>query len=135
MRSLSFLYFQDFLQTNAGLVILIVAAVVVGLLVIAVPFWLVLRKVFGSEKQNERILATGEPAQAIVLRMWETGMTINDNPQIQILLEVRPANRPPYQTQTKCMISRLKLALVQPDAVVAVRIDPQNQSKVALYIA
>ena len=44
-------------------------------------------------------------------------------------------NRPAYQVQTKCYVSRLRIPQVQPGAVVAVRIDPQNQAKVALQLA
>ncbi len=34
-------------------------------------------------------LKDGMPAQATILRIWDTGTTINDNPVVGFLLEVR----------------------------------------------
>lgn len=116
--------------------IIIIAVAAVGLLLITlIPSLLIIRKVFGGLKQTQTLLAMGEPAQATVLQLRDTGTTLNDNPQIEVLLEVRPSNRPAYQVQTRCYVSRLRIPQVQPGAVVAVRIDPQNQANVALQLA
>jgi riboflavin synthase alpha subunit len=94
--------------------------------------------VVGSVNQmnvnNAQILASGEPAQATVLQIWEAGMTVNNNPMIGISLQVQPMNRPAYQVQLQTMISRLKLSQVQPGSVVNVRIDPIDTNKVALML-
>ena len=79
-------------------------------------------------------LKNGTPAQATILRIWDTGTTINDNPVVGFLLEVRPQNLPAYQAESKSMIPRLSIPQFQPGATVPVKIDPQNQSRVALDI-
>jgi hypothetical protein len=74
----------------------------------------------------------GIPAQATVIKFWDTGASINDNPVAGLLLEVRGPNGAPYQVQTKSMIPRLSVGMLQPGAIVQVKIDPQNQQRVAL---
>ncbi|MCJ7644655.1 MAG: DUF3592 domain-containing protein [Candidatus Aminicenantes bacterium] len=77
---------------------------------------------------------TGEPAEATILKIWDTGMTVNDDPVVRFLLEVRPAGKPVYQAETKLRISRLDIPRFQPGAVMPVRIDPRNPKHVALDI-
>ena len=79
-------------------------------------------------------LKDGTPAQATILRIWDTGTTINDNPVVGFLLEVHPQNLPAYQAESKSMIPRLSIPHFQPGASVPVKIDPRNQSRVALDI-
>jgi hypothetical protein len=77
---------------------------------------------------------TGEPAEATILKIWDTGMTVNDDPVVRFLLEVHPAGKPGYQAETKLRISRLSISRYQPGAVVPVRIDPRHPNHVALDI-
>ena len=77
---------------------------------------------------------TGEPAEATILQIWDTGMTVNDDPVIRFLLEVHPAGKPAYQAETKIRISRIAISRFQPGAVVPVRIDPRHSKHVALDI-
>jgi hypothetical protein len=79
-------------------------------------------------------LKGGLPAQATILRIWDTGTTINDNPVVGFLLEVHPQNLPTYQAESKSMIPRLSVPQFQPGATVPVKIGPQNQARVALDI-
>jgi hypothetical protein len=73
-------------------------------------------------------------AQATILNMWDTGTTLNDNPQVGLLLEVHPAGGQPYQVQTKSLVSRLKIPMVQIGNVVPVKYDPRDPSKVVLAL-
>ncbi|MBA3806570.1 MAG: hypothetical protein H0X14_12775 [Acidobacteria bacterium] len=82
--------------------------------------------------QAQTLIATGEPAQAKILRMWDTGTTLNDNPKVKFLLEIQPSGRAPYQAEVKCYVSRLRLPQVQPGNVIAVKIDRQDATKIAL---
>ena len=100
--------------------------------VVLVFVFLVFRKVFGGIARSNALLVNGEPAQATVLQLWDTGVSLHDNPQVGLLLEVHPQNRPAYQVQTKSFISRLKVSQVQTGAVVAVKVDPTDPAKVAL---
>jgi hypothetical protein len=87
-----------------------------------------------GEKQAREIRAIGESAQAKVLRIWDTGMTVNKNPVVGFLLEVYPIGQPAYQAETKGIISRLDIPQIQPGAILQVKFDPDNPSRVALDI-
>ncbi|HEU5100739.1 MAG TPA: hypothetical protein VFU22_17040 [Roseiflexaceae bacterium] len=110
-----------------SMVVPIVLSVVVTVIVLV---WVrkFMRNMTGANLKN------GTPAQATILRIWDTGTTINDNPVVGFLLEVRPQNLPAYQAESKSMIPRLSIPQFQPGATVPVKIDPLNQSRVALDI-
>jgi hypothetical protein len=78
--------------------------------------------------------STGERATATILQIWDTDITINNDPVVGFLLEVNLPGRPAYQAKTKLLISRIDIPRVQPGAVVPVRIDPHNPNRVALDI-
>lgn len=113
MTNLAFLHFQNMPNLDMKwIVAAIIVFTVVILLITFIPMLFSLGKIFGGWQQTQQLLATGEPAQARVLQLQDTGTTVNDNPQIEVLLEVRPANRPPYQVQTQCFVSRLRIPQV-----------------------
>jgi hypothetical protein len=74
----------------------------------------------------------GVQAEATVLKMWDTGTTINDDPLVGFLLEVQPLGLPAYQVETKTLVSRLSVANVQPGMGATVKYDPQNIKRVAV---
>lgn len=87
-----------------------------------------------GEKEAREIRAIGEPARAKVLRIWDTGITVNENPVVGFLLEVYPEGGATYQAETKAIISRLDIPQIQPGAILPVKFDPDNPSRVALDI-
>jgi hypothetical protein len=84
--------------------------------------------------QAKQLHATGQPARAEILRIWDTGMTVNDDPVVGFVLQVQPDGKPAYETQTKLRISRIQVSQFQPGAVVPVRVDPTDPSRVSLDI-
>ncbi|MGB7539725.1 MAG: hypothetical protein WBM17_14380, partial [Anaerolineales bacterium] len=55
-------------------------------------------------------IKNGVTAQAKVLKVWDTGTSINDNPQIGMLLEVAPSLGVSFQAEAKTIVSRLNAA-------------------------
>jgi hypothetical protein len=100
-----------------------IAVIAVSLLITAAVMLSTLRTMFPPDIKN------GIIAQAKVLKVWDTGTTINDDPQIGLLLEVTPASDVPFQAETKTLVSRLTVALVQPGVPVEVKYDPQNPKR------
>ena len=89
--------------------------------------------VVGPQAAAQHILATGVSAEAKILEVRETGITINKLDYIvNFVLEVRPKGLPPYKTKTRGMLSRLTMAQFQAGNVVPVKYDPKNPKKVAL---
>ncbi|HEX9680090.1 MAG TPA: DUF3592 domain-containing protein [Anaerolineales bacterium] len=81
-----------------------------------------------SGMTNRSLVARGQPADARILKIWDTGTTINQNPVVRMLLEVRPPGGSTFQAETERLISRLQIPQVQPGAVVRVRYDPQSKA-------
>lgn len=113
--------------------IIIVISLVITLVVLFFVFRLISGMMKGA-KQTRQLLATGVPAQARILQIGETGMYVNNNPAVDILLEVHPQDRPPYQVQTRMVVSLIRLSAIQPGNVVPVKYDPADPTKVAIAI-
>jgi len=84
-----------------------------------------------------RILApvqikNGVTAQARVLKIWDTGVTVNDDPQVGLLLEVMPSMSNPFQIEAKTLVPRLQVALVKEGITAEVVYDPQNLKRVQI---
>jgi prepilin signal peptidase PulO-like enzyme (type II secretory pathway) len=109
-----------------------VLGIIVGVIVIGTFYW-VFKSVLGPEVEARRIIETGEPAEAVILKVTETGWTVNDIYYVvKFRLEVHRKDQPPYQAETKGMISRLTMAQFQAGMKVPVKVDPKNPQRVAL---
>jgi hypothetical protein len=83
--------------------------------------------------ETKALQSAGVAAKAAVLRIWDTGITVNQDPVIGMEVEVRPADGPSWKaTIPKSLISRLDVPRFQPGSVVDVRYDPHDTSRVAL---
>jgi hypothetical protein len=68
----------------------------------------------------------------MIVRLIDTGTTINDDPVVEFVLDVTPPDGERYKARTKALVSRLDVASVQPGRIVPVKYDPQNPLRVAL---
>ena len=82
---------------------------------------------------NRRVLKQGRQAEAEILKIWDTGTTINDNPVVGFRLEVRPITGAPFTADTERLVSRLRVHEFKPGMTVKVRYDPDTK-EVALLI-
>jgi hypothetical protein len=82
-----------------------------------------LRFVFPREVKD------GIEAQAKVLKVWDTRVSINDNPQVGLLLEITPPGGSPFEVEVKTIVSRLNAGLVQPGITADVRYDPRKPKR------
>ena len=73
---------------------------------------------------NQRILASGQDAQAKILAIASTGTTINDNPVIEFSLRVQPANHPAFVAQARHTVSIINLPSFQPGSILNVKFVP-----------
>jgi hypothetical protein len=85
--------------------------------------------------EAKRLQEAGVPASARVVKLWDTGITVNDDPVIGLEVEVAREDGSVYTaTIPKSLISRLDVPQFQPGQTVSVRIDPQDPSLVALDV-
>ncbi|MBN2083839.1 MAG: SHOCT domain-containing protein [Anaerolineales bacterium] len=75
-------------------------------------------------------IKNGVTAPAKVLKVWDTGTTINDDPQIGMLLEVTPSMGTAFEAEAKTIVSRLNAALIQPGITAKVVYDPQKPKRI-----
>jgi hypothetical protein len=94
--------------------------------------YVVYRTMAKNAAAERELLATGAAAPARILSVGQTGMYVNNQPQVQILLEVSPPDGPAYQATVNKVISMLQIPRIQPGLVVDVRYDRANPSRLAL---
>lgn len=87
---------------------------------------------FTGENVARQIRASGVPAEATVVQIWDTGVTVNNDPVVGFLLEVKPENQATFQAKTKALVSRLAVPRVQPGARLRVFYDPKDTTRVAI---
>ncbi len=101
-------------------------ALTIGITVFALRF---VRKTVG---QNRGVIQDGIPAQAKIVGVRQTGVMLNNQPQIAFDLEVHPPGGSPYQAQA--VIPMINIPQFQPGAEVPVKIHPSDPTQVALDI-
>ena len=73
---------------------------------------------------NQRILSSGQEAEAKILAIADTGTRINDNPVIEFSLQIQPANYPAFVAQARQTVSIIHLPSYQPGKIVNVKFIP-----------
>jgi hypothetical protein len=77
-------------------------------------------------QEARRLLQVGRRGHATVVAVRDTGVTVDDNPQTELDLQVAVAGLEPYDVTHRQVISRIAIASFWPGAKVPIRVDPQN---------
>ena len=75
-----------------------------------------------------RLKAHGVEADATILAVSDTGVTLNKNPYVKLRLRVEPMGIAAYETETKAMVSRVSLP--RPGDGGRVKFDPNKPEEV-----
>ena len=95
-----------------------------------------LNKFLWAPKNNiRRLMNFGIPGRGKILEVHETNISVNNNPQYKILLEIKNAAGEIYEATAKTVISRLKPNFFQAGKEVKVKIDPQNEKNVMIDLS
>jgi hypothetical protein len=108
----------------------IIPVAIVGLMFVI--FALVFGGMFLRWRVKQRVLQTGVAATATIVRVWDTGTRINDNPRVGMLLQVQPTSGAPFQAETKETVSVVQMPMFQPGAHLEVKYDPAEPTNVAI---
>lgn len=81
---------------------------------------------------NRDLLDNGVRADAVVLSMRDTGVTVNDRPVVAFELEVHPAHGDAYRVAHRDSLPRLLVGAVLPGAHLSVLIDPHDRGRVLI---
>jgi hypothetical protein len=85
-----------------------------------------------SYGKREQLRATGIPGQARILSMTQTGMYVNEQPQVQFQLQVEAPNRPAYQVTRKEIVPLISLGALQNGQPLPVKIDPKDDQNLII---
>lgn len=95
-------------------------------------FWLSIKR-----KRIDELVATGKQGTAIVLELSDTGVRINDNPRVKLVLEMHIPNYQPYRAKKTVTIPIIYLPQVQTGSTVNVLADPEqphDEKRIALLL-
>ena len=98
-----------------------------GLILVAIGI-----RVRRSAQRTERILATGVDGSATITSVAQTGMSMNDNPQVEVGLMVELPGRPPYAATRREFVPLILLARLIPGARLPVTVDPADPQGVLI---
>lgn len=119
--------------TIAMICISVLCTLVITAAAIAIPFYIFRN----NQKRTEQLMARGTQGEATILSLQDTGMLINNNPQVRIALEVRMPMYPTYQITKTMTVPLIRLSQVQTGSIVQVMVDmsdPTNPDKVGLLL-
>jgi hypothetical protein len=74
----------------------------------------------------QRLLAVGEPGQAWIMALSQTGVYVNNNPQVQLQLRVQTASHGFYEVTRKEVVPMLMIGRITNGHPLPVKVDPQN---------
>ena len=80
----------------------------------------------------DQLLATGTPGTAQVTGVTQTGMYLNEQPQLDLQLMVTVAGRAPYPARHKSFVPLMLMSRVTSGQPLAVRVDPMDPQKVVV---
>ncbi len=83
---------------------------------------------------NRGVLQNGLPAQAKIVGVQQTGVMLNNQPQILFDLEVQPPGGTPYRAQTKAIIPMVNIPQFQQGVEVPVKIHPSDPTQVVMDV-
>jgi len=95
-------------------------------------FFLVYRLLIGPMLNTSRLQKTGIPGKATITAVADTGVTINNNPQVKLTLELKNSFGQRYTTTCRTLVSRINPFAYQPGMEIPVKIDPKNENNVVI---
>ena len=107
----------------------------IGLAMLAVfggMFYIFYRIFFKPMINTARLQKTGLPGKATIVEVRDTGVTINNSPQVKLMLEVKNSFGQKYNAQCRVLVSRINPNMFIPGMEVPVLIDPKNEQNVVI---
>jgi hypothetical protein len=95
-------------------------------------FYLLYRLIFKPMINASRLQKTGISGTARIKEVRDTGVTINNNPQVKLVVEVKNNFGQRYTTSIRTLVSRINPFVYQTGMEIPVKIDPQNEQNVVI---
>ena len=95
-------------------------------------FYLFYKLLFAPMILANRLKKTGIEGKASIKEVRDTGVTINNSPQVKLLLEIKNSIGQKYTTSLRTLVSRLQPGMFQVGMTIPVLIDPKNENIVVI---
>jgi hypothetical protein len=95
-------------------------------------FYLFYRLFFKPMINAARLQKIGLPGKATILEVRDTGVTINNSPQVKLMMEVKNSYGQKYNAQCRVLVSRINPNMFTPGMEIPVLIDPKNEQNVVI---
>ena len=102
------------------------------MLVFGGMFYLFYRLFFAPMILASRLRKTGIPGKAVIKEVHDTGVTINNSPQVKLVLDVKNSFGQVYTATVRTLISRLQPQMYQAGMTIPVLIDPKDENKMVI---
>ena len=109
---------------------LLLTAAILGLTGLVLLF--IGARVGSSAAEADRIMRNGLSGQAMVMGLTQTGMYLNENPQVEMSLMVNVPGRPSYPATRKEIVPLILLGRLSSGQPLPVRVDPLDPGKLVI---
>jgi hypothetical protein len=106
--------------------------IAITFLIIGFTFTIVGSVILRMGRARKQLLTTGLVGRAEIVSATQTSMYVNDQPVVQMQLNVTVPGHPPYPVSHREVVPLLALAMVQPGRSLPVAVDPANANKLAI---
>jgi hypothetical protein len=89
-------------------------------------------RVGAATADAQRVSQTGLSGTARVTALTQTGMFLNDNPQVKMDLLVQVTGKSPYAASRKEFIPLIMLSQISPGSTLPVKVDPNDPNDVVI---
>jgi hypothetical protein len=79
-----------------------------------------------DQQKAQHLMASGRQGSAVITEVRQTGMFVNENPQVEMDLQVTVEGLPSYTVTHRQVIAQIAIPQFQPGATVPVRVDPEE---------
>jgi hypothetical protein len=116
-----------------GLIVGLVGALIAVIVVIGVSV-LLYKRVFQpvTRTNGHDLIAGGREAEALILEARQTGLTVREQTEVELLLKIHPLHQQPFEVRMRSAVYRLDASLYQPGAMLKVKYDPADPSRIQI---
>jgi hypothetical protein len=105
-------------------------AAILGVLSVGLLLWA--RRWARGYKEAQRLRTSGVPGQAQIMSMRQTGVYMNEQPQVQLSLQVPTEMHGPYQTTVTEYVPLMLLGMLSAGRPLPVKVDPADPQKLVI---
>jgi hypothetical protein len=99
----------------------------VGVFLVLYYLWLVRRA-----RSADDLRRSGTPGRAVIKAMTQTGVYVNNLPQVKFTFEVQPEGLPAYELVKRMVVPMISLGDLGVGKDLTVHVDPSDRDKIAI---